>query len=487
MKRLVDIPFWLIVTPIYFLTRLVNLKIIPIFTDEAIYTYWAQVALHDPIHRFISLEDGKQPLFIWLAAVFQKFIADPLVATRLVSVAAGFFSTVGIYLLAKIIFNDKVAKIASILYIILPLTLLYDRMALFDSLLTMFGIYAILFSVKLAKNPRLDWAMLSGIAIGAAMITKSSGVFFLYLLPASLLLKVKLVKWLPFALVVFVISQLIANSLRLSPLFYIIARKNLGFIRPTSEVFASPFAYFVSNASALTSWTATYMGIGLFILVPVVIVWGLLKKNTQVFYLAILVAIPFGAELFFNKVLYPRFILFYFPYIILLTAFGIVTIAERLQNLKKYLIPLIFFVVLIPLVNSFYLLTSPTKAKIANSDAGQYLNDWPAGYGVAEIVAFLKKAPKDRQIYVGTEGTFGLLPYALQIYFYGQENIHIIGFWPTDSNNLPAQILEPAKNNPTYFVFNETQKQITNEQLKLLAKYQKGIGDGYMRLYEIIP
>src|SRR3989338_640326 len=227
MKRLVDIPFWLIVTPIYFLTRLVNLKIIPIFTDEAIYTYWAQVALHDPIHRFISLEDGKQPLFIWVAAIFQKFIADPLVATRLVSVVAGFFSTVGIYLLAKNIFNDKVAKIASILYIILPLTLLYDRMALFDSLLTMFGIYAILFSVKLAKNPRLDWAMLSGIAIGAAMITKSSGVFFLYLLPASLLLKVKLVKWLHFALVVFVISQLIANSLRLSPLFYIIARKNL--------------------------------------------------------------------------------------------------------------------------------------------------------------------------------------------------------------------------------------------------------------------
>src|SRR3989344_7318033 len=93
--------FWSLAVIFYFFTRLVNLKIIPIFTDEAIYSRWAQVALHDPANRFMSLEDGKQPLFIWLAAIFQKFISDPLVAGRLVSVLAGFGSTVGIYLLAK--------------------------------------------------------------------------------------------------------------------------------------------------------------------------------------------------------------------------------------------------------------------------------------------------------------------------------------------------------------------------------------------------
>ena len=54
----------------YFLTRLINLNVMPIFTDEAIYSFWAQVALHDPANRFISLVDGNQPLFIWLAAVF---------------------------------------------------------------------------------------------------------------------------------------------------------------------------------------------------------------------------------------------------------------------------------------------------------------------------------------------------------------------------------------------------------------------------------
>src|SRR3989344_1799397 len=170
---------WLVLTISYFISRLINLKIIPIFTDEAIYTYWAQVALHDPANRFISLEDGKQPLFIWIAAIFQKFISDPLIATRIVSVFAGFGSLVGIYLLSKVLFNAKVAKLSSFLYIVLPFTMLYDRMALFDSLLTMFGIWSIFFSIRLAKSAHLDTAILAGFSIGFAMITKSSGVFFL--------------------------------------------------------------------------------------------------------------------------------------------------------------------------------------------------------------------------------------------------------------------------------------------------------------------
>lgn len=494
MKKIPDFSFWLIATPLYFFTRLVNLKIIPIFTDEAIYSYWAQVALHDPVNRFISLEDGKQPLFIWLAAVFQKFISDPLVAARLVSASAGFLSTVAIYLLAKNIFDAKIARIASVLYIILPFTLLYDRLALFDSLLTMLGVWAVLFGIKLAREPRLDWAMLTGIAIGMAMITKSSGVLFLYLLPASLLLAdfkkskvAKIAKWLPFAFIVLVISQIIYNSLRLSPLFYIIARKNQEFIRPPSEVIATPFLYAVSNVSALVSWTVTYMGIPLAIIATVAAFWGLLQKNKKVAYLTILILAPFAAEVLFNKVLYPRFILFYFPYVILLVAFGTAALVQRFQKFKSYLVILILVALLVPTVNSFFLLTSPTRAKIASSDTGQYLNDWPAGYGVDEIVTFLKNQPKDRQIYVGTEGTFGLLPRALQIYFFGQENIHLIGFWPVNRNDLPAQILDLAKNNPTYFVFNETQSEITNPHLKLREKYQKGIGDSYMRFYEVLP
>ena len=80
---------------LYFSTRLVNLTIIPIFTDEAIYLRWGQIALADPRWRFISLLDGKQPLLIWLFLPALKLIADPLVAGRMVSIFAGCMGMIG--------------------------------------------------------------------------------------------------------------------------------------------------------------------------------------------------------------------------------------------------------------------------------------------------------------------------------------------------------------------------------------------------------
>lgn len=489
-----NLKFWLLVFISYFATRLINLTIIPIFTDEAIYSYWAQVALHDPANRFISLEDGKQPLFIWLAAIIQRFVGDPLVATRLVSVLSGFGATIGIYLLAKNLFNERVARISSFLYIILPFTLLYDRMALFDSLLTMLGIYAVLLTVKLVQDLKLDTAILAGFAVGASMITKSSGSFFLYLMPFSLLLLAKnklnrknLIKWAALAGVTFIISQLIYNSLRLSPLFYIISRKNLSFIRPISEVIKDPFLHAFSNLTTLLGWIIAYLGPLLFLVFIASLAVGLAKKNPKVLYLAALILAPFLAEVLFNQVLYPRFVLFYFPYIIILIAAFFGEIFESAAKYQKAIIVLFAVAVAIPATSSIKLLTEPTLAKIPASDAGQYLNDWPAGYGVKEVVDFIKNQDQTKQIYVGTEGTFGLLPFALQIYFFGQENIHIIGFWPVDSSNLPSQIIEVASHNPTYFVFNENQKEITNSRLELVARYQKGIGNTYMRLFQITP
>lgn len=514
--------FWIIIFAAYFLTRLINLSQFPIFTDEAIYTYWAQVALNDPSNRYISLEDGKQPLFIWIAAILQKFVSDPLITTRLVSVLAGAFSLVGIYLLAKTIASRKVAVLSCILYIFLPFTLLYDRLAIFDSLLTMLVIYSVLFTVKLAQNPKFDSSILTGFAIGLGMITKSSANFYLYLLPASILmfdfrsknsllnsqkqtglplnlenehqeiitvesLLKRLAKWIGFMVISVAIAQIIYNSLRLSPLFYLIARKNLDFIRPISEVLNNPFAHFNSNIHAILTWLIAYITLPLFILFLVGIFLAYYKKSLPLIYLTILILVPFFAEALFNKVLYPRFMLFYFPFVIILISCAAIWIKEKYKKFEIQLFAVFVLILLMPVFTSFKILTDPAGAKIADSDAGQYLNDWPSGFGVYQIRDFLKNQPQNEDIYVGTEGTFGLLPFALQIYFYGNNKIHIIGFWPVDKDNLPEQILDVSKTNETYFIFNENQKEIKNPNLKLIAKYQKGRGNSYMRLFKITP
>lgn len=489
-----DILISITLLALYLITRLLNLKILPIFTDEAIYSYWSQVALNDPENRFISLIDGKQPLFIWIGALYQALFKDPLVAMRLVSVTSGLFSTVGLFFLSKELFSKKVGYIASFLYIILPFTLLYDRMALFDSFLTMLGIWAIFFSIKLGKEVRLDWALITGSLIGFAQITKSSGNFFLYFLPFTLVFfnfkkskKLQFIRLLFLFALVFVISLVIYNSLRLSPFFYIIARKNLEFIRSFQEVWDKPFEYSVSNFNAIVAWLKTYMGIPLFILWPASVGWAIFKKNKSAIYLTILFAIPLLAEVFFNKVLYPRFMLFYFPFIIILIAFLSLEFLEKFSKYKKILWVLLIIFCIQPIINSYYLITNPLKANIPDAEVFQYRDDWPAGYGVEDVIEILKRESQNDKIYIGTEGTFGLYPFALNIYFFKNDNVHISSYWPVDSNLIPKEIIDYSKNNKTYFIFNESQKEITNPQLKLVTKYKKGNGNSYMRLYEVNP
>jgi len=481
----------------YFATRFINLKIVPIFTDEAIYNYWAQVALHDPANRFMSLEDGKQPLFIWIAAVMQKFIADPLIASRLVSVFAGFGSLIGIYLLTKTLFNKKIATLACLLYIILPFTLLYDRLALYDSLLTMFGIWAVFFSVKMAKSPQLDTALLNGFVIGFGLITKSSANFFLYLLPFSLLLfdykqknrPLRFIKWLLLTLITAILALVIYNSLRLSPLFYMIDRKNQEFIRPVFEVLGNPTVQFPGNFRTLILWLVQYNGWPLLVLAMVTIIWAIARRNLSIIFLSIYIIIPFFVEGIFNKIIYPRFMLFFFPFIIIIIAFAATHVVSLRKSYYKFLWLILMILILIqPIFASYRLLTNPPRAKIADSDLAQYFNSWPAGYGVSEIVKIIKGESQHQDVVVGTEGTFGLLPFAIQIYFYNSQNVQIIGYWPV--SDIPQQILETAKTKKTYFVFNEKQNlpdDPKNPRLKLVGKYQKGIGASFMRLYEIIP
>src|SRR5437870_4877804 len=70
---------------LFFILRLPSLTYQPIFADEAIYIRWAQIAKAEPSLRFISLQDGKTPLFMWAMAPYLIIFDDPLFAGRLLS------------------------------------------------------------------------------------------------------------------------------------------------------------------------------------------------------------------------------------------------------------------------------------------------------------------------------------------------------------------------------------------------------------------
>jgi 4-amino-4-deoxy-L-arabinose transferase-like glycosyltransferase len=445
---------------LYLFTRLYHLTtFLPIFTDEAIYIHWSQVALNDANWRFISLTDGKQPMYVWIALISLKFIHDPLFAGRLVSVLAGFFSMIGTFFLGRELFrNTKIGLLSSLLYVLYPFALLYDKMAMYDSLVAMFTIWIFYFSILLVRYVRLDLGMILGIIAGLGMLTKTNVDLALVLLPFSLLLfpfkkkldKNRLIYWVIYAIVTVIIANAMYQILRLSPFFYIIGQKNLTFIYSFHDWIRQPFAFFIGNIKSLLSWFIGYITIPVAILAASA--FFLEKKYwKEKLLLLIWFIFPLVALAFFGKVIYPRFILNMTMSIIVLAAFSLFVLSQKVKQTGLRILLFIVFVSMF-LVNDYFILTDFPRALIPYGDQDQLYYGWSSGVGVSQTVNYLQNQAKSGTIYVGTEGTFGLMPYALDIYLDKNPNVTLQGFWPIES--IPPQELTAAsKKEPTYVIF----------------------------------
>lgn len=459
LKKYVWLLVGLGILALFFFTRFYNILALPIFTDEAIYVRWAQIASNDATWRFISLTDGKQPMYVWIAMVLMKVIEDPLLAGRTVSVLAGLGSMIGLFFLTSEIFkNRKIGVLASLLYVLYPFSLVYDRMALYDSLVAMFIIWALYFEVLLVRHMRLDLALILGMIIGGGMLTKTNANFAFILLPFLLLFinfkhkdwKKRVGKLFIYTLVALFISNVMYAVLRLSPFYHIIEAKNYVFIYPLSEWIKHPFTYFIPNVREFFLWFTSYVTLPFLVLVAASFLVGKKYFKERLLLLAWFL-VPLIATALFGKLLYPRHILFTTMPLLVLGAYALY---EIIGLIKKGWLKVVVFIVFLTMfvISDYFILTDFAKARVPQSDKGQFIEGWPSGVGVNETIAFLKEKSKDQKIYVGTEGTFGLMPYALEMYLKDNPNVIVKGFWPIE-DTVPEEALEAAKTMPTYFVF----------------------------------
>ena len=74
--------FILLVSCLYFLIRLINLTLLPIFNDESIYLHWAwhETRTGD---LYYSLYDAKQPFLMWFFGIFENIVESRYVVPPL--------------------------------------------------------------------------------------------------------------------------------------------------------------------------------------------------------------------------------------------------------------------------------------------------------------------------------------------------------------------------------------------------------------------
>jgi len=466
---------------IYFITRLYNLLSLPIFTDESIYIYWAKYIAVNHSHWFMSLIDGKPPLLIWAIAGLLTILPQNLylLAGRLPSVFAGAISLVGVYYLTVLLFRSKrIGVISSLFYIFSPFILFYDRMALFDSLLTAMLIWSVYFAIKTGMNFKIKDAVRWGIFLGLAFLAKPTAIIFLILTPVYMLMfcdfkKIKQnLKTIIFLdLIMLLVSQAINNVQRLSNTFPLAAVKDAQFQLPLKDFLMNPFQLLGGNLNAFFSWIVSYYTLPVFLLGIFCFVFLFRFEFKKTLIILSLWLIPISIFALVGREIFPRYILFTTPYFFIPIAYT----TDRILSFKKK--PAILGIILIGIVFypsilfSFKILKDPATAPFPLTDLQQYVTQHPSGYGLDKVFVFLRKEEKQGKITVMTQGTFGLYPYAFNLEFWGDPNMNVLGRWPLDK--IDPDMKQIAKTQRFYIVLKDDAMIPANLPFKFVLKSTK--------------
>lgn len=466
---------------VLFSIRFYNLTILPVFADEAIYIRWSQVMKAEETLRFLPLSDGKQPLFMWVVIPFLKFIQDPLFAGRFVSVLSGLGTLIGVFTASLLLFKTKkIALIASTIYALSPYSVFFDRLALSDSMLSMFGVWTFVFAYLTVTTMRFDFAMLAGFALGGAWLTKSPALFFALLLP-SLWLFAKSYKAVPrqmfLSLVTVFIGYGMYSILRLGPNFHQIAIRNLDYVYPYSHILTSFLDPLKPYADRILEYYRM-MGpwpILVVLLLSYFVNW---RENwKKILVLSAWFLGPIFAVSEFSKTMTARYAFFTVPFVIILASSLFLT---KSRLLSKIGIGLLIIFILTSAKFDYLLLNSPEYANLPRSERSGFLEEWTAGQGIKEVSNYIKVQliiNPSKKIVVGTEGYFGTLPDGLQIYLQDRPQVTAIGVG-LNFTELPKSLVESQKaGNDTYLVVNRSRFNASQNKfgLELIAAYPKAI------------
>lgn len=473
----------------YFATRLINLDQFPIFSDEGIYIHWAKIAWHDATWRFISLTDGKQPLQTWGTIPFLKLFPDnALLAGRLFSVSTGFIALSGVFSFLYYLWGKRAAFWGAFFYILTPYFIFYDRISLVDSGVNAGFIWILFFSILLARQKRLDVALLLGMIGGISLLAKSNVRIFLGLAAfAPIIYFSKNIKkfvhesinyYLLFGLTVF-ISLVIYNVQRLSPFLHFVAEKNQTFVMTFAEFKQNPFALFWENLPLVplySFWEAAFV-------LPILAIIGLIflyKKDRRLsLYFLIWIIIPYTVVTFLSKIIFPRYIIFFASIYLILATYYIISV----KNKTLLYISIGLFVLSVGYFN-YTLLFDYKNIPFPPVDRGQYIEGWPAGWGMKEIMNYSREKSKEKPVIILADGNFGLSADVLDTFMKDGDQISIQGLWPlTEQDLLNHQ--KDLKDHYVYIVLAHTLDYPHEWPMTLVKQFDKPNNQSRIFLFQL--
>ncbi len=155
--------------------RLLNNIDLPLWWDEALHMERANAIVDGDI--FAGLHKNKW-LFMPMIALFGSNGPEGPFIARTLTALSGVI-TISICIgLGSHFKNHTAGLLAGLLYAVLPMAFFHERMILIDPIVQVFGMLAVIVSLRLAYKPRIWLAAVLTALLSAAFLTKLSGVTF---------------------------------------------------------------------------------------------------------------------------------------------------------------------------------------------------------------------------------------------------------------------------------------------------------------------
>lgn len=479
----------------YFVLRLINLTIIPIFNDESIYLDWGWRELHTPNSLYYSLFDGKQPLLMWVFGFVQQFFDDPLFAGRLVSVITGFITMLGIYGIGKKYFSIYIANIASMFYIVTPIFSFYDRQALMESSMSMVMVWSIYVFLLMLERHSTTVMVALGALLGLGFFIKSTTILFcislmiIYLVmqcsrKLSVHIQNRNIK-LDTGFSLF-ISLIILLPLLSQQQFWETLSMNNRYSFTVGELMRFPIVPWLSNVKNILD--ISFWHITPFVLIAAFYGIYIEHNKVPVYRKLILyyVLVCMACYVFLSRSPSPRYTVSFLPLITLFVASALhhIIVVRKLIG-KLFIIVCVISALSLTLLQIFMPLKyfSILDRITIHSGKSEYVTGWTSGYGVVDAVNFLKG--KQKPLIVGLRVDSGNPENAIISYFHNSDTV-MPGYF--DSVLITADLSHidcitfPSE---FYFVSRGPQLAGLEKYLVEVTRYKKPEGEEFVGIYTI--
>ncbi len=456
-----------------------ELTLFPIFADEAIYLNWAKRISLGQVNMFISLYDGKPPLYIWLVALGYKTTHQLLWLGRFVSVVSFLAAAIVIWLVLQ---HKKLSSwrwCTLLLLVSSPFIFFHARMALMDMLLSLF---LFSFVVLWTRTKDLKFAFIPGLMLGLAFWAKTTALFLLPLPFISLIIYKNYKHNLRLAIASTLTTLFIILSLKVSSWFPSLFSRSTDFTFTVKEVLLGRMDHIPGNLFRLGSWLISYHNYPILMLGLLGILMVILNKNKLLIHLlvaSILFIMPF---IFLGKVLAPRYFLFLGLAIPVFAGYFLAKMPSLIRE------AFLFLSIILVVPNNLRLVLNPLTFTFPEVDKIQYLSDWSSGIGLKPALDYFYDLAGNRKLLVLTEGFFGTLPdglFVLEQDRVENKNIEIVGVGGPYSKQYFEQVSK-SKADLIFYIGNRNRiDKKFQEEMELVQTYSKIRGAMPLDVYQV--